>query len=1013
MTGEERFETDYASLNEKQRQAVDAIEGPVLVVAGPGTGKTKILTLRLANIVRRTDTDPENILALTFTEAAAAEIKKRLVSIIGQRGYRVPVMTFHAFGNKVIQENPESFPHIMDSRAATDVDCVAALEEIFTDLASGPLKSSISSPFTYLADSKQAISILKRENVSPAEFSLIVAHEKEALAQREDAYHVKGAHKGKKKTEVLDAEKELEKLTVFASVYATYEEKLRTKKLYDFDDMIRDVARAMEDNENLLRSLQEMYQYVLVDEHQDTNNSQNRILELLCNFHDTPNIFVVGDEKQSIFRFQGASLQNFSYFQALYKNALKIVLENNYRSTPTIVKAAEYVVPGEKPLVAASPSKDAPIRVLAFSGDEEEEFCVAREIKKKISSGMDPSRIAILARTNADAQDFYRSLGRAGIPAFLDGDADVLEQRDIFMFLKVCRAVADFGNAGFFAQALHAPFLRIPPLDIFKVLRRARERNSEESKAKSLLDIVRSKPLLDSLDLENAERLHDVYRLFSGWAAHRADESLTELFSRIIRESGFLEHIQGSAAMTQKLDALSVVFDEVKKMAASDRNAGLGEFFDYLDTLERHGVRIKTAMSPSALAGRVRVMTAHKAKGLEFEEVYIVRAFEGKWGSRRGGRAKIKLPERIYSLDDSQLGNYSDEEDEKRLFYVALTRAKRHATITYARVADDGKERIISQLAAQIVPELLLPEEDAASMVSQMEQEFSADRGDIFAPVSEGAPAANDAEFIWNLFLAHGGLSVTHLNNYLKCPWRWFYVSLLRVPQSQEGHQLYGIAVHSALKDLFDAARDRETTKDFLLEKFRHYLIRQPLSERELEEYTQKGIDDLAGWYDFWSPTWNYSTMTELSIREVHLEDIPLNGVIDKAEFVSPGKVNVVDYKTGAPKSRAEIEGDTKNSDGGIKRQLIFYKLLLALHKGGEFGMESAEVDFVAPLKNGLYRKEKFEILDHEVVELENEIRRVAQEIRALSFWNSRCEGEFVAGRTKKCEWCSLRDAMG
>ena len=361
------FKKLYKQLNPAQKEAVDIVEGPVMVVAGPGTGKTQILTLRIANILKETQVEPENILAFTFTEHAASSMRRRLAEIIGSQAYRVRISTFHGFCNEIIKSYPEEFPHIIGAINITKPEQIQIIEQLIEMLPLKELKP-FGDPLYYLQSLISSIEQLKREGINPERYLKLVEDEKKYFDLIDDLYHDKGAHKGKMKGDYQKLFKTIVKNQEAAIVYDAYQKKLRKKKLYDYSDMIMEVMQALSVNGDLLLNLQEQYQYFLVDEHQDTNNAQNKILELLCNFHPSPNLFVVGDEKQAIFRFQGASLENFTYFKKLYRDAKLVILDNNYRSTQAILNVAENIIPGQKKLQADTKQLGRKIKLHEFSG---------------------------------------------------------------------------------------------------------------------------------------------------------------------------------------------------------------------------------------------------------------------------------------------------------------------------------------------------------------------------------------------------------------------------------------------------------------------------------------------------------------------------------------------------------------------------------------------------------------------------------------------------------------------
>jgi len=503
------FDSEYKKLNKNQKLAVDTIEGPVMVIAGPGTGKTQILTLRIANILKETDADPENILAITFTESGVGAMRTRLANLIGPEAYSVNITTFHAFCNSIIQDFPESFNHIIGSSAIDELEQIKILEEVILDL-----KLTLLKPFGdvlhYLKAIRAGISDLKRENVSPTKFKEILTLEEKDFESIEDLYHDKGAFKGKMKTKYQAVEKQIAKNKELLTVYSEYQKVLREKKLYDFTDMIMEVVARLEKDSDLLYQLQERYQYVLVDEHQDTNNGQNRLLELLMNFHKNPNLFVVGDEKQAIFRFQGASLENFLYFKQIYAGARLISLKENYRSTQGILDGAYSLSPGVERVRLVSQNKVSKekIKVASCKTSESENYFIVSRIKEQIKDGVDAGQIAVLYRDNKDALGLANMLEKLAVPFRVESDQNVFEDDDIEKLLTLFKTIGTFGSNDELARLLHADFLEIDALDIYKLIQK---RDSDA------YDLMRSSKKLEALEIKDSKKLNDLYQKIAGW----------------------------------------------------------------------------------------------------------------------------------------------------------------------------------------------------------------------------------------------------------------------------------------------------------------------------------------------------------------------------------------------------------------------------------------------------------------------------------------------------------------
>ena len=991
------FQKELAKLNPRQREAVEAIEGPVMVIAGPGTGKTQILTLRIANILHKTDTPADCILALTFTESAAANMRRRLVSLIGSRGYYVHIHTFHGFCNRLIQQYPDTFPAIIGARAAMPADTMAILRD---SIERGPWTDlrPVNAVFYYIPEILKAIKNIKREGFSPETFAGLVAKEQEALATRLDARHASGRFAGELKSDYRKKLQKLKRSEDLAGIYAEYQAVLRARKLYDFDDMILETVRAMELNSDFLLELQEQYQYMLVDEHQDTNGAQNKVLELLASYFPNPNLFVVGDEKQAIFRFQGASLDNFLYFKNTFKNVVLINLEENYRSTQAILDSAQSlieknnaVLPGKLRAAHAHIGKENPIEVWNFPVPQAELLFLAERIKALAASNVPWGDIAVLYRENRDAIPIADFFAAQGIPFAVESDTNLLANRLIVKLRALLRAVNLFGEEEALARILHIDFLGIDPLDIYRLLHAA-----GADSAANLYDRISDPALCADLGLRIPENVRNLYKNLVRWKRYSENEELAKFVARIMRESGFMTHVLQSGAYTERMESVSAFFDEVKRMSENHPQCKLRDFMDYLDVLESHGATIKEQRTKFQHA--VHCMTAHRAKGLEFSAVFITGAYDGHWGNKRA-YTYFALPFKTAS----EISEFEKNEDERRLFYMALTRAKRMACITYCQVSSDGREQVPSQFIGEILEEL----RDMRSG-EEFEKKFAKQR-EMFIAVPAEKPAVTEKEYMAEIFRKRG-LSATALNNYISCPWKYVYQNLLRIPQVPSPAQRYGIAMHKALQVFFDGKKSgKKADKDVLLRAFERSLERQPLGVRDGALLSKKGTDALGGYFDTWHTTWNIDTINEFKISGVVFgDDIKLTGNLDKLEVDDAGKTAVVvDYKTKQPQSRNWIEGKTKDAQSGdYKRQLVFYKLLLNLKPEKTYIMRAGVIDFLEPNERGIYKREPFEVSDAEVKELGEVIARVADEIINARFWNRRCNDG-------ACEFCALRNLMG
>lgn len=961
-------------LNPEQKEAVETIEGPVMVVAGPGTGKTQILTLRIANILKKTDTTPEAILALTFTDSATTNMKKRLVSIIGSRGYYATISTFHGFCNKIIQEYPEFFPEIIGGKSIDEIGRTELIQGIIKKNKFKEIKP-FGNPYYYTQKIISIIKKLKNEGIAAVDLKKITEKEERALKKEK-------LPAGKK----IKEERRIRKNKELSFVYKEYQKELRKKGYYDFEDMVLLTLKALKKNRDFLLELQETYQYILVDEHQDTNGAQNKVIELLGNFHENPNIFVVGDEKQAIFRFQGASLENFLFFKEKYKKAKLINLKSNYRSTQKILDAADSLIENNKEkipakLKAETKEKGEKIKVRVFLNKEEEVEFIAEKIKEEIKKGILPEEIGVIFRENKDAEVIADVLERKGIIFSIESDTDIFQNKEIQKIITLLKAVEEIGNDEKIIQALHLDFLKIKQLDIFKLLE-AREKNRT-----AIIKIISNRNKMAEAEIEEAEKIYHFFMKLTEWKKESYNYGPVIVLEKIIKDSGFTEKVLSLSNYFEIFEKVSVLFKEAKRMAAIRKEYSLTDFVNHLELLKEEGIRLKG--KEIKREGIVRLMTAHKAKGLEFDIVFIIGATDGHFGNKRIIEA-FSLPNELSFRAEKAEKN----EDERRLFYMAITRARKKVFITYAEYSEEGKEQAPSQFIEEIKKEL-----------KEEKREEKKEREFYFLKKTEEKIEEAEKIFLKEKFLRKG-LSVTALNNYLECPWKFFYESLLKLPKIKMRQASFGTAVHASLSGFFNKKRKGEKANDkFILKEFERALFKEGLREEDFKLSLEKGKKILPAFYNNYKDIWNFNTKNEVRIKgDFFNGKIILNGMIDKIEFITPTsqKIDVTDYKTGKPKSRNEIEGKTKTSRGEYKRQLVFYKILLqALPQ--KFILDKAILDFVEPTDGGKFRKEYFEISEKETEDLKKEIERVWEEILNFSFWNERCQD-------KKCKYCRLRE---
>lgn len=1024
MAANAAFTNAYKTLNPAQKEAVDAIDGPVMVVAGPGTGKTHILALRIANILLQTQTPPDGILALTFTEAGVTAMKQRLLKLIGPTAYKVRIHTFHGFCNDVIHSHPEYFPRIISSQALTDIESVIYLREALTTLPLEKLKP-FGDPYFYVQAVRSAISTLKREHKMPKDVLENTAKLLQQLENDPESFHEKGAHKGKMKGAVQTQIDRLKKEYELGLVFEWYEAKLAERKKFDYEDMIGEVVRALSTDSEFLLVVQEKFLYILADEHQDANGAQNTLLELLASYDESPNLFIVGDEKQAIFRFQGASLDSFAYFHSRFPAARLIALVDSYRSGSVLLDAAHSLMrasipPERHPKLQskiAAPHLSA-LESRVFTSEEMEIAWVTSDIATRIAEGVSPGDIAVIFRNNADAQPVSRSLSKAGILHTLDSKSNIFTSHTIRQLLAYLRLCTHIGSDEYLSHALHFPWIGVEARDTYRIFVHA------QKKRLPYIEVIASRTHLAEAGVSDLDAVHACAQTLLRLAKTAQEESARDFFDQMLHESGLLAYILSRPDSITILNAVRGLATTLETLS-STKPLYTGRDFVYdLSLYEEYGIAIEPDTQPKERTNAVHLVTAHGSKGLEYEYVYIINARDGKWGNKA---ARDTLP-----LSTLAAAPDTDLEDERRLFYVALTRAKQYVSVSYG-VTGGGRAReaTATQFLLEMDPALITPVDTAA-----FEETVRPEHVFDIRPAGTGALA--DHAFLVDAFNEQG-LSATALNNYLSCPWKYFYRNLIRIPEKPSPSSLYGNALHNALRLFRDMCASTEIYQPLplLLEYLQVSIDSQGFTPTSYEDAQKKGIRALTDWHERHAQGYQFRVFCEKkfevylpthlpadgiggadtrhaqsvgrcvglpleTVNGVHSQ-VLLRGLIDVIQFDADGSVEVIDYKTGKHQSRNELEGGTKNATGDYKRQLDFYCILLELGKLEK--PSRLTLEFIEPDKAGKTVAHTFAYDAPAVAQLKETISRVAAEVRNLAFWESRC-GE------KDCEFCALRDML-
>lgn len=1013
-------------MNERQQLAVDTTEGPVMVIAGPGTGKTQILAARIGKILLDTDASPENILCLTYTDAGTIAMRRRLLSFIGPDAYKVNIHTFHSFCNDIIQENLSLFEK-------TALDPISDLERIqlFKTLIDGfpknhPLKRYRGDVYFEMSNLQNLFSTMKREGWTPEfinkkidEYLLDLPTRDEYIAKRA----TKEFKKGDVRTDKIAEEKErMDKLRAAVGEFDRFQKLMREHDRYDFDDMINWVIRAFEENKPLLLSYQERYQYILVDEYQDTSGTQNRLISLLISFWDKPNVFVVGDDDQSIYRFQGANVENMLDFAQQYaKDLLTVVLTNNYRSTQPILDISRALIernqerlvtqiPGlSKELVASHPRTGKlqyPPQLQEYLSPRQEMTGITLKVEKLLADGVLPGRIAIIYKENKYGEELSRFLQLKNIPVYSKRNLDLFSVplvQQILLLLRYLWAEHDapYGGDEMLFEILHFKFFGIAPIEIAKLSVEVADKQFGEQRTsiRRLLYEKANRPARDLFDQGLPEPLKKAGKTLEKLIGDVSNLTLQGLFENVIRDAGILSFIMTNPEKLWLMQVLTALFDFIKEETRRDPDLNIEQLIQIIDLMKANGLPlplVKVSGSDKA----VNLLTAHGSKGLEFEYVFFAGANAATWEKKRKPGGGYKYPDNLFS---SRGGDESGSEELRRLFYVALTRVEVHLFISYSRYRDDGKELEPSMFIAEIMDRYELSLEKMNIPVEEQTAFDALPFGDAIAPEIQAAE-----EDLIGRTLEKFVMNVTALNNYLKCPLEFYYRNLVRIPSPKNEATEFGSAVHHALQRLFEKMKadpqERFPSRAEMLTDFEWYMRRhrEIFTREAFARRMEYGLEVLANYYDKYIGQWNKIVAVERNIRNVIVKGVPLKGKLDKLEFQGK-EVNVVDYKTGdVDKAREKLAPPSeKDPNGGdYWRQAVFYKILVDSYEQKEWKVASTEFDFVEPDKKKEYRKVKIMITPEDTT-------TVSQQI--VQTWHKIQNREFYTGCGKPdCHWCNF-----
>lgn len=1010
------FENNYNLLNLKQRQAVDKIEWPVMVVAWPWTWKTQIIALRTANILRKTDINPENILITTFTEAWVIAIKKRLSDFLWSQWLKVNVSTIHGFSKNVIDTFNEKFLEYKAGTPIDDVDILEIIKNIIDNLTLSKKIIELTNDYDkylYLRDIKSRISTLKQEWISKNEFISLINDLEKKYA--DELSEIKPTLK-KYETTQKSQEKHISKLKELLIIFEEYNKILREKSFYDFNDMINFVLEKFQTDEELRYYYAEKFQYIMIDEFQDTNNAQNKIMDMILWVNiDSPNIMVVWDDDQSIYRFQWANIENMLDFATKYQNTEIIVLENNYRSTQWILDLCSNLIDNNnqrlskkvstinKKLLSSNPKffniKELPKIIKPQSVELERSFLL-ESISKYLKDWLKPEEIAVIVRNNKEVEELSKFFELNEIWVISKQNTDILKNEFVIFILKFFYCLLDINNNEHnFIDVCRNDILWLNQVDIFKINKYLFLKNYVRKQKISFFDLICDLEKIDDLELNDKDWLLIFRDKFINSSKKLSNDFFINFFNEFLSDFEILKYIETNGTFDDIQDIFTL-FNKIKDFCLIDKNFSMSKFLSKIELYQKYNILIPRQIIKSQKSW-INIMTAHSSKWLEFDVVFITGLYTWNWDNKRV-IDKLKLPLGIVWNWLQQ--DFEPIEEDRRLLFVACSRAKKDLFLL-SPLSSDNKLKIISGFISEM-----------KWYIDELQDIKISDEFLQKSIISDLKPKLYK---YWNLefdyikdFLETYKISPTDLNIFLDDPLKFLNQVVFKYPFLDNDALIFWKVYHRVLELFYSRYKENKKMDNvwYLEFTFKALLDREIVSPESYEKLHERWINWLRWLYDIIKNSNRQVLATEYNFRAKNLffDNIPITWKIDKIDILDfwinnnesswqlaffKENVVLVDYKTWSPKSIWEIkwisrDWTKKDSWWNYFRQLMFYKLLCDLDQefSSKYDIWWLALDFVEG-KDWDYKYIEVPYTQEEYEEFKNELLQSWNKISNIDYW--------------------------
>ncbi len=933
--------------NELQQKCIDSIEGKYLVLAGPGTGKTFTIINRIKNMIKNKNVNAEEILCLTFTDAAANEMRSRLNAELEEVSSGVNIYTYHGFCCEVIEEFRDEFELPSNFRIVTDSISRTFIKECIDEINPKAFRTEKNDPYFFIDTIKNSINEIKKYRLTKESYFYNIEHNRDWIPELENkkAELAEKIKQGKTRTatlegEIVSLEKKIEKVKELWQFYEKYQEKMTQNHYLDFNDMISYVLDKFENDPLFLSTISNKYKYILVDEYQDTNMSQNSIVFHLSKTLETQNIFVVGDDDQIIYSFQGAKLDTIENFLREFPDTKVICLQENMRSTQSILDVSRLVAMQDSKRLENNPDfeqyniskeltakneciieKDKPVRFIEFTDEMQECNSIVDEIDALIHSPACPkdkegnpklSEIAILASTNSQLDTFVELFNARNIQYELKNGISIFSNHAVNVLISYMQMLInpDKYSHKIFQILLSQPF-NVSPKD-YRLI------TENSSKFPTPLDCIRS---IKDEDFEEGSKLKIFLQTYDYLSAYKTSENIKNTLLEIGSKTSIFDYYMNfEINRTENIAALKKLIEEASAYSEIYKTSLLEEFVNHLEILQNDEIDILTDKAPVTF-NAVQLSTYHSAKGKEFEYVYMPALISANWENSKTPSITIPLsPSEYKSKEELHELKLSDK---TKVLYVGMTRAKHALTLSYA-LSKNGKPKKLSKFISNIkdsLSQIKAPEYDETSYWEETAKTMVKREYDYKRDFAEMIKSK----------LKEKTYSPSAIKTYLYCPRQYLYSKILKL-EGRDGNPdnaSYGTAVHSACEFAVKYAlkNNKYPSKQDFIEVFKNELSNQKVSDYKnrvnLEGRGEKALDEFYNQI-ITSPIKNLVN-SEQEISYKH-DNYSFYGIIDRVDKNEDGTYSIYDYKTGKAKTSKQVCPEGEHED--YYNQMAIYKYM-------------------------------------------------------------------------------------